>query len=69
MKGNCFAMPVRLFEVATALLFILVLLAAKHVPLLAHLPLAQMTGVTAFSFAIFLALKLYRYELDQMQSE
>jgi hypothetical protein len=62
-------MPVRLSEVAAALVFILVLLAAKHVPALGSLPLTQMTGITAFSFAIFLALKLYRYELERIRAE
>jgi hypothetical protein len=62
-------MPVRLSEVAAALAFMLLLLAAKHVPVLAQLPLTQMAGITAFSFAIFLALKLFRYELDRLRAE
>jgi hypothetical protein len=61
-------MPVRVREVATALTIILALLAAKHLPVLGFLPLSQMAGITAFSFAIFLALKLYQYELAQLES-
>lgn len=61
-------MPVRVSEVAAALSLMLVLLAAKQVPLFGFLPLSQMAGITAFSFAIFLALRLYQYELARLES-
>ncbi|HQZ13371.1 MAG TPA: hypothetical protein PK286_10860 [Devosia sp.] len=56
-------------EVASVLALVLGLLAAKHVPFLAFLPLTHITGVVCFSFAIYLALKLYTAELARIRSE
>lgn len=62
-------MLVRLSEVAPVLALVLALLAAKHVPALEFLPLAQMTGVVCFSFAIFLSLRIYQAELKRIRAE
>jgi hypothetical protein len=56
-------------EVASVLALVLVLLVAKHLPFLAFLPLAHITGVVCFSFAIYLALKIYNAELARIRSE
>ncbi len=59
----------RVSEVAAAIALVLVLLAAKHVPALASLPLSQMAGVVCFSFAIFLSLRIYKAELQRLRAE
>lgn len=56
-------------EVATILAVILGLMAAKYVPFLAVLPLANIIGVICFAFAIYLSLRLYRAELARIRSE
>jgi len=61
-------MLVRIPEVATVLALVLALLAAKHVPQLGFLPLSQMTGIVCFAFAIFLALRIYREELEKLRA-
>lgn len=61
-------MLVRIPEVAAALILVLALLAAKHVPQFSFLPLSQMTGIVCFSFAIFLALRIYRAELEKLRA-
>jgi hypothetical protein len=62
-------MSVRLGETAAVLVLMLVLLALKRVEALAGLPLSQITGIVAFSFAIFLALGLYQQELARIREE
>ena len=62
-------MLVRFSEVVPVLGLVLALLAAKHVPALDFLPLAQMTGIVCFSFAIFLALRIYNAELARIRAE
>jgi hypothetical protein len=62
-------MLVRFSEVVPVLGLVLALLAAKHVPALDFLPLAQMTGIVCFSFAIFIALRIYNAELARIRAE
>ena len=62
-------MLVRFSEVVPVLGLVLALLAAKHVPALDFLPLAHMTGIVCFSFAIFLALRIYNAELARIRAE
>ena len=62
-------MLVRFSEVVPVLGLVLALLAAKHVPALDFLPLAQMTCIVCFSFAIFLALRIYNAELARIRAE
>jgi hypothetical protein len=62
-------MLVRLSEVVPVLALILALIAAKQVPAVNFLPLAQMTGIVCFSFAIFLALRIYQAELKRIRSD
>ena len=61
-------MLVRIPEVASVLALILVMLGAKHVPFFNFLPLSQLTGIVCFSFAIFLALRIYRAELERIRA-
>jgi hypothetical protein len=56
-------------EVAYVLTLILSLLMLKHVPALDFLPLGHITGVVCFTFAIYLALRIYRAELARIRSE
>ena len=62
-------MLLRPAEIAFVLLLILGLLGLKHVPALSFLPLSAITGIVAFSFAIFLALGLYRSELARIRDQ
>jgi len=62
-------MLVRFSEVVPVLGLVLALLAAKHISALSFLPLAQMTGIVCFSFAIFLALRIYNAELARIRAE
>jgi hypothetical protein len=59
----------RFGEVVSALALVVVFLVAKHIPVLDQLPLAQMTGIVCFSFAIFLSLRIYRAELQRIRAE
>lgn len=61
-------MPLRLAEIVAVLLIVLGLLAAKHVPAMAGLPLSNVTGIVCFSFAIYLALKLFQLELARIRA-
>ena len=58
-------MTFRISEVVATLALVLLLLAAKHVPALAFLPLSRMTGVVCFAFAIYLCLGLRRQLIDE----
>jgi hypothetical protein len=62
-------MLVNLREVALVLSLVLGLLIAKHVPALDSMPLANITGVVCFAFAIYLSLRIYRAELARIRSE
>ncbi len=62
-------MLVRFSEVLPVLGLVLAFLTAKHIPALSFLPLAQMTGIVCFSFAIFLALRIYNAELARLRAE
>lgn len=62
-------MLVRFSEVISVLGLVLALLAAKHIPAFSFLPLSQMTGIVCFSFAIFLALRIYNAELARIRAE
>ncbi|MBK8083192.1 MAG: hypothetical protein IPK28_04750 [Devosia sp.] len=59
----------RISEVAVVLTLVTALLIAKHIPALAALPLAQMTGIVCFLFAIFLSLRIYADELRRLRAE
>jgi hypothetical protein len=58
----------RIGEVASVLGLVLALILAKHIPFLDWLPLSQATGVVCFTFAIYLSLKLYRAELERLET-
>jgi uncharacterized membrane protein len=59
----------RFHEVVSVLTLIVVLLIAKHIPFASGLPLAQMTGIVCFLFAIFLSLRIYNAELARLRAE
>jgi formate hydrogenlyase subunit 4 len=63
-------MPVvRLHEVGSVLALILLLLIAKHVPVVNTLPLTNITGIVCFTFAIFLSLRIFQVELARIRAE
>ncbi len=59
----------RIWEVATVLAIVAALTLARHIPLFADLPLAAMSGIVSFSFAIFLSLRIYNAELARIRAE
>lgn len=59
----------RFAEVVPVLAAVIVLLIAKHIPLFAALPLAHITGIICFAFAIFLSLRIYNAELARIRAE
>ena len=59
----------RFHEVVSVLTLVVVLLVAKHVPVVSALPLTQMTGIVCFLFAIFLSLRIYNAELARIRTE
>lgn len=59
----------RFTEVVSVLTLVLTLLAAKHIPALAGLPLSHVTGIVCFAFAIFLCLRIYNGELAKIRAE
>jgi uncharacterized membrane protein len=59
----------RFREVVSVLTLIVVLLIAKHIPVVNELPLAQMIGIVCFLFAIFLSLRIYNAELTRIRAE
>jgi len=59
----------RFHEVVSVLTLVVILLIAKHIPLVDQLPLAQMTGIVCFLFAIFLSLRIYNAELARLRAE
>jgi len=62
-------MLVRPREVSLVLVLVLALIAAKHIPLFDAVPLAHITGVVCFAFAIYLSLRIYAAELARIRSE
>jgi hypothetical protein len=58
----------RIGEVVSVLTLVLTLVIAKHLPFLDWLPLSQATGVVCFTFAIYLSLKIYRAELERLET-
>ena len=62
-------MPVRVPEVASVLALLLILLIAKQFPMFAGLPLKNIMGIISFSFAIFLSLRLFQFELQKAEAE
>lgn len=56
-------------EVVSVLALVVVLIVAKHLPILADLPLAQITGIVCFTFAIYLSLRIYGAELKRIRAE
>jgi len=59
----------RFAEVVAVLVVVANLLIAKHIPFVNQLPLAQITGIICFSFAIFLSLRIYQAELRRIRAE
>ena len=59
----------RFAEVVPVLAMIVALLIAKHIPLFDALPLAHITGVVCFAFAIFLSLRIYNAEIARIRAE
>ena len=59
----------RFAEVVSVLTLVVVLLIAKHIPFVSELPLAHITGVVCFAFAIFLSLRIYNAELARIRAE
>jgi hypothetical protein len=62
-------MLVRVREVASVLSLVVVLLIAKHVPVVNELPLTNITGIVCFAFAIFLSLRVFQFELARIRAE
>lgn len=61
-------MLIRFSEVFSVLALVTALIAAKHIPLVNQLPLAQVIGIVCFSFAIFLSLRIYQAELSRIRA-
>ena len=59
----------RFYEVVSVLTLVIAMLIAKHLPFFSELPLAQMTGIVCFLFAIFLSLRIYNAELARLRAE
>ena len=62
-------MLVRVPEVASVLAIVVLLLVAKHLPVVSDLPLTQVTGIVCFAFAIFLSLRIFQFELARIRTE
>ena len=62
-------MPVRVPEVASILALLLVLLIAKQFPMFDGLPIKNIMGIISLSFAIFLSLRLFYFELARIRAE
>lgn len=62
-------MPVRVPEVAAVLALLLILLIAKQFPMFAGLPVKSIMGIISLSFAIFLSLRLFQFELAKIRAE
>jgi hypothetical protein len=62
-------MPVRVPEVAAVLALLLILLIAKQFPMFDALPIKSIMGIISLSFAIFLSLRLFQFELARIRAE
>jgi hypothetical protein len=62
-------MPVRVPEVASVLALLLILLIAKQFPMFDGLPIKNVMGIISLSFAIFLSLRLFQFELAKIRAE
>jgi hypothetical protein len=62
-------MLVRVPEVASVLALVVLLLVAKHLPVVSDLPLTQVTGIVCFAFAIFMSLRIFQFELARLRAE
>lgn len=62
-------MPVRVPEVASVLALLLVLLIAKQFPMFDSLPIKSIMGIVSLSFAIFLSLRLFQFELAKIRAD
>jgi hypothetical protein len=62
-------MLVRVSEVGSVLGLVLLLIIGKHIPVLGDLPLTNITGIVCFAFAIFLALRIFQFELARLRAE
>jgi hypothetical protein len=62
-------MLVRVSEVGSVLGLVLLLLIAKHIPVVGDLPLTHITGIVCFAFAIFLSLRIFQFELARLRAE
>ena len=62
-------MPVRVPEVASVLALLLVLLVARQFPVFAGVPIKSIMGIISLSFAIFLSLRLFQFELAKIRAE
>jgi hypothetical protein len=62
-------MPVRVPEVASVLALLLVLLIAKQFPMFDGVPIKNIMGIVSLSFAIFLALRLFQFELAKIRAD
>lgn len=62
-------MPVRVPEVASVLALLLVLLVARQFPMFDGVPIRNIMGIISLSFAIFLSLRLFQFELAKIRAE
>jgi hypothetical protein len=62
-------MPVRVPEVASVLALLLVLLIARQFPMFDGVPIRNIMGIISLSFAIFLSLRLFQFELAKIRAE
>jgi len=62
-------MPVRVPEVASVLALLLVLLVARQFPMFDGVPIRSIMGIISLSFAIFLSLRLFQFELAKIRAE
>ena len=62
-------MPVRVPEVASVLALLLVLLIARQFPMFDGVPIRSIMGIISLSFAIFLSLRLFQFELAKIRAE
>ena len=62
-------MPIRLHDVASVLALLLLLLIARQIPYFDGLPIKSIMGIVSFSFAIFLSLRLFQFELARIRAE
>ena len=59
----------RFAEVVTVLVLVANLLIAKHIPFVNQLPLAQITGIGCFAFALFLSRRIDQAARRRIRAE